>query len=201
MFHFLHLSLTYRPVVELTQWALSLICLIRSCLQSKHWSHLATSLLAKILKAKQKTMLWTLTFNIYVVCFLWRGRKCFFPKQAKVSSWWSLSPRRRHHWQPSTRRPLPSEGRLQISSRGHGRTPVWSRRSHRRCRVWRSRGTSTSYKWSWDRTWLFTCFRRKAGWWGCGPRPARRASSRPTSLDPSNPEEPVTPLAPQHPSE
>ena len=25
-------------------------------------------------------MLWTLTFNIYVVCFLWRGRKCFFSK-------------------------------------------------------------------------------------------------------------------------
>jgi len=38
--------------------------------------------------------------------------------------------------------------------------------------------------------------RRKGGWWGSGPRRARRDSSRPTSLDPSNPEDfsPATPL-------
>jgi len=48
---------------------------------------------------------------------------------------------RRHNWQSSPGSALPSEGSLQIPSRGHGRTPVWSRRSHRRSGVWRSRRT------------------------------------------------------------
>ena len=51
---------------------------------------------------------------------------------------------RRHNWQSSPGRALPSEGSLQIPSRGHGRTPVWSRRSHRRSGVWRSRRTGIS---------------------------------------------------------
>jgi len=147
-------------------------------------------------------MLWTLTFNIYVVCFLWRGWKtvgCLVSKQPEMIFSF-VPPLRRHNWQPSPGCALPSEGRLQISSRGHGRTPVWSRRSHRRCWVWGSRGTggTSSYESSRNRSWQLTCCRRKVGWWGSGPRQARRDFSRQTSPDPSNPQHPVT-LSPATP--